>query len=150
MPRIFNTYGPRIRADGLYGRALPRFILQALRNEPITIYGDGKQTRSFCYVTDTVRGILKFAISDSGKLVVNIGNPNQITILDLAKKIIKLTKSNSQFSFSSLMEDDPNKRCPDIQKAKQMLGWNPVVSLDEGITMTLKWIRVEHDLTPPL
>jgi len=142
MTRIFNSYGPRIRADGLYGRALPRFISQALRGEPITIYGDGKQTRSFCYVTDTIRGILKLAtIRGSGGLIVNIGNPNEMTILDLAQKIIQHTKSNSDIVFSPLMQDDPKRRCPSITRAKEILGWSPVVGLDEGLERTIIWFK---------
>ncbi|MGH2638914.1 MAG: GDP-mannose 4,6-dehydratase, partial [Rhabdochlamydiaceae bacterium] len=142
LPRIFNSYGPRIRADGLYGRALPRFILQALRNEPITIYGDGKQTRSFCYVTDTIRGILKLAtVSGTGGLVVNIGNPNEMTILDLAQKIIACTKSNSKLSFSPLMQDDPKRRCADISRAMEILGWKPLVTFDKGLTQTIEWFE---------
>lgn len=144
LPRIFNSYGPRIRADGLYGRALPRFVLQALRNEAITIYGDGKQTRSFCYVSDTVRGILKLAIApDQNGLVVNVGNPNEMTIIDLAQKIIKCTRSNSQFLYSPLMQDDPRRRCADISRARERLGWEPSVDFDEGLSRTVEWFQSE-------
>lgn len=142
MVRIFNSYGPRIRADGLYGRALPRFAKQALNGEPITIYGDGKQTRSFCYVTDTIRGILKLADpSREGGLVVNIGNPSEMTILDLAQKIIRYTKSGSKLTFSPLMQDDPKRRCPDITRAKQLLGWEPLIDLDAGLSRTIQWFQ---------
>lgn len=144
LPRIFNSYGPRIRADGLYGRALPRFISQALRNEPITIYGDGKQTRSFCYVTDTIRGLLKCAVNDAARgLVFNIGNQDELTILDLANKIIKAANSGSTLSFSPLMQDDPKRRCPDISRAKEVLGWRPSVSIDDGLKRTLAWFQLE-------
>lgn len=122
LPRIFNSYGLRIRDDGLNGRALPRFILQALCNEPLTIYGDGKQTRSFCYLSDTIRGILKLTLSMSDSLVVNIGNPDEMTILDLAGKIIECTKSRSKLTFSAMMQDDPLRTCADISKAKEILG----------------------------
>lgn len=141
LPRLFNSYGPRIRGDGLYGRALPRFILQALRNEPLTIYGDGSQTRSFCYVTDTIRGILKLSLLESDTVVVNIGNPNEMTILDLAKKIIDSTKSRSKLSYSPLMQDDPVRRCADISVARNVLGWEPMVSFDEGLDRTVKWFE---------
>lgn len=142
IARIFNSYGPRIRSDGAYGRALPRFISQALRNESITIYGDGKQTRSFCYVTDTVRGILKLAtIPRSDKSIVNIGNPNEITILDLADKITRNTKSSSKLSFLPLIQDDPRRRCADIARAKELLDWEPKVDLDDGLSRTIEWFR---------
>ena len=143
LPRLFNSYGPRIRGDGLYGRALPRFILQALRNEPLTIYGDGSQTRSFCYVSDTIRGILKLALSKRDTLVVNIGNPNEMTILDLAKKIIESTKSSSKLAYSPLMQDDPMRRCADISVAKEILGWEPLVNFDEGLGRTVKWFEAQ-------
>jgi len=142
LARIFNSYGPRIRADGLYGRALPRFIRQALKGEPITIYGDGNQTRSFCYVTDTIRGILKLSlIKNQSGLVVNIGNPNEMTILELAQKIIEKTGSESRLSFGPIMQDDPLRRCADIRKAREVLGWAPLVNFDDGISRTIDWFR---------
>ena len=144
MPRIFNSYGPRIRADGLYGRALPRFILQALKGEPMTIYGDGKQTRSFSYVTDTIRGILKLACySGEGGLVLNIGNPYEMTILDLALKIIRYSRSDSGLTFLPLMQDDPKRRCPEISKAKEILGWEPAIGFDEGLARTIDWFKLK-------
>lgn len=134
IARIFNTYGPGMRADGIYGRVVPRFISQALKNEPITIFGDGSQTRSFCYVTDQVEGLLRLASSDTaGGNVVNIGNDREVTVLDLAHAIRKITRSQSGMVFSPLPEDDPQRRWPDIGKAKALLGWNPKVSLEEGI-----------------
>ena len=144
LPRIFNSYGPRIRGDGLYGRALSRFIVQALDSKPITIYGDGKQTRSFCYVTDTIRGILKLACVPDGGLVINIGNPNEITVLDLAKRIVDCTKSSSALSFSPMMQDDPKRRCPDITNASKVLGWSPQIELGEGLQRTVEWFRSHH------
>ncbi len=142
MVRIFNTYGPRIRGEGLYGRALPRFISQALRGEKITIYGDGKQTRSFCYVADTIRGILKLScVPKQADLIVNIGNPDEMTVLDLAKKIKDYTKSRSELSFSPLMQDDPKRRCPDITRARHILGWQPTIGIDEGLTRTINWFE---------
>lgn len=141
LPRIFNSYGPRIKGDGLYGRALPRFIMQALNGKQLTIHGDGKQTRSFCYVTDTIRGILKLACVPEGGLVVNIGNPNEITILDLANRVLDYTQSDSTLSFSPLMQDDPKRRCPDISKASKVLGWSPQVELGEGLQKTIEWFR---------
>ena len=142
IARIFNSYGPRIRADGLYGRALPRFIRQAIRGEPITIYGDGTQTRSFCYVRETIRGILKLAsLGTEGGVVFNLGNPEEIAILDLAKKIVERTGSASTFKFLPLMQDDPRRRCPDISRAKDELRWEPGVSFDEGLSRTIEWFR---------
>lgn len=134
IARIFNTYGPGMRADGIYGRVVPRFIAQALNNEPITIFGDGSQTRSFCYVTDQVEGLLRLAGSDSaGGNVVNIGNDREVTILELAEVIRKITGSQSGTVFSPLPEDDPQRRWPDIRRAKTLLGWSPKVSVEEGI-----------------
>jgi len=141
LVRIFNSYGPRIRADGLYGRALPRFINQALSDEQITIYGNGLQTRSFCYVSDTIRGILKLAGHKDSGLVVNIGNPVEITILELARRIVELTNSKSSLTFAALMQDDPRRRCPDITIANSLLEWQPEVSLEEGLTKTIDWFK---------
>lgn len=134
IARIFNTYGPGMRADGIYGRVVPRFIAQALNNEPITIFGDGSQTRSFCYVTDQVEGLLRLAASDTaGGNVVNIGNDREVTVFELATLIRKITKSTSGLVFSPLLEDDPQRRWPDITRAKELLGWKPKVALEEGI-----------------
>jgi UDP-glucuronate decarboxylase len=142
IPRIFNTYGERIREDGIYARALPRFVKQTLNDEPITIYGDGKQTRSFCYVTDTLRGILKLATQEGidGE-VFNIGNLHEITILALAEKIIELTKSKSKVIHLAPMPDDPRRRRPDISKAVKILEWRPKVDLEYGLGRTVSHFR---------
>jgi len=134
IARIFNTYGPRMRSDGVYGRVIPRFIDQAKRNEPITIFGDGSQTRSFCYVTDQVTGLLTFAaLKGFGGEVLNIGNPHEFTILELAEHIIKLTDSTSISTFSPLPQDDPMRRLPDIAKAQRLIRFDPQVGLEEGL-----------------
>lgn len=142
VARIFNTYGQRIRADGAYARALPRFINQALRNQPITIFGDGAQTRSFCYVSDTITGILKLAAARklSGE-VLNIGNPHEVTINELAKTIIELTSAKSIITKSPPQPDDPRRRKPDISKAMRMLNWKPTVGLQEGLKRTIEWFK---------
>ena len=135
--RIFNTYGPRMQLND--GRVVTNFIVQALNNENITIYGDGSQTRSFSYVDDTVNGII--ALMESGHNdVFNIGNPNEITVNELATKIIQLTNSKSKLINKDLPEDDPKQRRPDINKAKNLLNWEPVVSLEEGLTKTIDWV----------
>ena len=138
--RIFNTFGPRLRPEGLYGRAVSRFIMQATEHKDITVYGDGSQTRSFCYVTDTIKGILYSLTNDTARgEVLNIGNPEEITILELANKIKKMTGSNSKIIFHPLPQDDPRRRFPDISKAKKMLHWQPEISLDEGLRRTISW-----------
>jgi dTDP-glucose 4,6-dehydratase len=134
--RIFNTYGPRMRLDD--GRALPQFMSQALRGEDITVYGDGSQTRSFCYVDDLVEGIYRLLLSDY-YLPVNIGNPQEISLLDFAKEIQALTGTRSKIVFEPLPKDDPKQRRPDITKAKQLLGWEPKVSRSEGLKITLEY-----------
>lgn len=140
--RIHNTYGSRLRADGNYARALSRFVVQALKNEDITVYGDGSQTRSFCYVADTVRGILLMLLSEKLKgEVINIGSPQEITVLELAKKIREIIRSKSKITFHPFLEDDPERRCPDISKAKRILDWTPTISLDEGLIRTIEWFR---------
>jgi UDP-glucuronate decarboxylase len=140
IPRIFNSYGPRLREDGLYGRAMSRFILQALTNEPITVYGDGKQTRSFCYVTDTVTGLLLLTASEKAKgEVVNIGNAHEVTILELAKKIKEITKCKSSVTFHPLPKDDPKRRCPDTRKLEKVVGWKPNIGFEEGLKRTITW-----------
>lgn len=140
--RIFNTYGPRMRADGIYGRVVPRFIVQALKGEPITVFGNGKQTRSFCYVTDQIRGILKLMLSERAKgEVVNIGNPEEITIIHLAEVIKELTGSDSPIEFHPLPPDDPPRRCPDITKARKLLGWEPLIGLRDGLKKTIEWFK---------
>ena len=142
IARIFNTYGPRIRMDGIYGRVIPRFISQALNGDPITVFGDGSQTRSFTYVTDQIEGLLRLASLDAARgQVINIGNVNEITVLTLAKKVIKLTGSSSTLSFHPLPEDDPLRRRPDVTRAKQLLEWEPKVPLEKGLVRTIEWIR---------
>ncbi len=134
--RIFNTYGPRMRKDD--GRAIPNFISQALADEPITIYGDGTQTRSICYVDDLVDGIYKLMHSDYRE-PVNIGNPSEMTILDLARKIIAVTESKSELVYKKAMLDDPKVRQPDITLARKLLDWEPKVSPDKGLRWTVEW-----------
>ena len=136
--RIFNTYGPRMQLND--GRVVTNFIVQALRNENITIYGDGTQTRSFSYVEDTVGGIISLMNSTEYD-VFNIGNPNEMTIGKLAEKIIELTDSTSEIKYLELPNDDPKQRKPDITKAKTKLNWEPKVNLDEGLAKTIKWVE---------
>jgi dTDP-glucose 4,6-dehydratase len=132
--RIFNTYGTRMRSHD--GRAIPNFIRQALANEPLTVYGDGSQTRSFCYVDDLIRGIVLLA--ESGEhLPVNLGNPGEFTILELAQTVIKVTGSKSEIVYEALPVDDPQVRQPDITRARQLLGWEPEIQLEEGLTRML-------------
>jgi dTDP-glucose 4,6-dehydratase len=138
IARIFNTYGPRMRLDD--GRALPNFMVQALKGENITVYGKGTQTRSFCYVDDLIEGIKKLLYSDEAE-PVNLGNPEEITILDFAKEIIDLTGSKSRIIFCSLPENDPKVRQPDITKAKTILGWEPRLSRQEGLRRTLQYFK---------
>ena len=140
--RIFNTYGPRMQLND--GRVVTNFIFQALQDNNITIYGDGSQTRSFSYVEDTVDGIISLMLSNEYD-VFNIGNPNEITVLELAQKIIELTNSKSEIVFKSLPSDDPKQRKPDISKAKSKLGWEPKVNLEDGLIKTIDW--VEYKLT---
>jgi len=140
VARIFNTYGPRMHPDD--GRVVSNFIMQALNDRPITIYGDGSQTRSFCYINDLVEGIVKFMSTDNsipGPL--NMGNPAEMTILDLATKIIEITGSKSELLFEELPLDDPRKRKPDITLARELLGWEPYISLDEGLKNTVDYFR---------
>jgi dTDP-glucose 4,6-dehydratase len=132
--RIFNTYGPRMRLND--GRALPNFVHQALTGKPITVYGEGKQTRSFCYVSDLIDGIYKLALSDE-HLPVNIGNPQEITILQFAERIREHFENAPAIIFEPLPQDDPKQRCPDISKAKRILGWEPKVGLQEGLQVTM-------------
>ena len=136
--RIFNTYGPRMQLND--GRVVTNFIVQALRNENITIYGDGTQTRSFSYVEDTVAGIISLMNSTEYD-VFNIGNPNEMTVGQLAEKIIKLTDSTSEIKYLELPNDDPKQRKPDITKAKTKLNWEPKVNLDEGLAKTITWVE---------
>ena len=134
--RIFNTYGPRMRKQD--GRAIPNFVNQALKNEPITVYGRGSQTRSFCFVSELVEGIYLLSASDIHD-PVNIGNPKEFTITELAKMILKLTKSKSKIVYKPLPMDDPKVRQPDITKAKKLLKWKPSIELEEGLRETIKW-----------
>lgn len=151
--RIFNTYGPRMRPDD--GRVVSNFIVQALANEPITIYGDGSQTRSFCYISDLIEGLIRMMDYETGDLSrekdytkpyvsgfpgpINLGNPEEVTILDIARRVVALTGSSSEVVFERLPEDDPKKRCPDITKARNHLGWSPAMSLDEGLKKTVEY-----------
>jgi dTDP-glucose 4,6-dehydratase len=140
IARIFNTYGPRMRRDD--GRVIPNFITQALEGRPITVYGDGNQTRSFCYVSDMVDGLekLMFAKGLSGE-VLNLGNPNEYKIIELAKKVKSLAGSGSEIVFRDLPKDDPARRRPEISKAEGRLGWVPKINFMEGIKETLKWFK---------
>jgi dTDP-glucose 4,6-dehydratase len=132
--RIFNTYGPRMRRND--GRAIPNFLSQALHGKPLTVFGDGSQTRSFCYVDDLIEGIFRLTMSDE-HMPVNIGNPNEMTLLELAHTIKRMTESDSEIVFEGLPEDDPKVRQPDITRARTILGWEPQVALEEGLRRTL-------------
>jgi dTDP-glucose 4,6-dehydratase len=134
IARIFNTYGPRMRPHD--GRAIPTFLRQALENKPLTVFGDGSQTRSFCYVDDLVRGLYALAASDE-HLPVNIGNPTEMSLLELAEAVIRVTGSQSEIVFQALPVDDPQVRQPDITRARQILAWEPEVSLEEGLRRTI-------------
>ncbi|MBA4387001.1 MAG: NAD-dependent dehydratase [Verrucomicrobia bacterium] len=136
--RIFNTYGPRMRAKD--GRVVPAFISQALKNQPCTVFGDGRQTRSFCYVSDLIEGIFRLAMSSQND-PVNIGNPHEMTVLDFAQKIIKLTGSKSKIVYKPLPVDDPRVRQPNISLARKILGWEPKVQVDEGLKKTIEYFR---------
>jgi dTDP-glucose 4,6-dehydratase len=136
--RIFNTYGPRMRLHD--GRVVPAFISQALKHKPITVFGKGKQTRSFCYVSDLIEGIYRLMLSDR-ELPVNIGNPSEMTVLAFAREIIRATGSRSKISFKPLPQDDPKQRRPDITKARKILKWEPKVGLAEGLKKTIAYFR---------
>jgi len=138
--RIFNTYGPRL--DVHDGRVISNFVNQALRNDPITVYGSGQQTRSFCYVSDLINGILKLALAgDSVVGPINIGNPNEFTVFELAQLVIEKTQSKSEIIFKDLPSDDPQRRCPDISLAKESLDWQPEVPLEVGIQYVIDWYK---------
>jgi dTDP-glucose 4,6-dehydratase len=140
MVRIFNTYGPRMRPHD--GRAIPTFLRQALQDKAITVFGDGSQTRSFCYVDDLIRGII--ALAESGEhQPVNIGNPDEFTLLELAEAVVEITGSKSKIVFEALPTDDPQQRRPDISRAKELLGWEPAVSLREGLRRTIEQAGAE-------
>ena len=136
--RIFNTYGPRMRIND--GRAIPNFLKQALTGKDLTVYGEGSQTRSFCYVSDLIEGIYRLLTSDQNN-PINIGNPNEMTIKEMADKILQATNSESKITYVPLPEDDPKVRQPDITRAKKYLNWEPVVGLDEGLQSTLKYFK---------
>ncbi len=138
--RIFNTYGPRMRLND--GRVLPAFMGQALRGEPLTVFGDGSQTRSFCYVDDLVEGIWRLLGSDE-RLPVNLGNPEEMTIRQFGEAVLKATGSNSEFTFKPLPTDDPRVRRPDISKARSLLGWEPSVNLEEGLGLTNRYFAAK-------
>jgi dTDP-glucose 4,6-dehydratase len=140
--RIFNTYGPRMRPND--GRVVSNFIVQALQNKPLTVYGDGLQTRSFCYVSDLISGIVALLCatpSEEVNMPVNIGNPEERTVRDLASKVLSITGSKSTLEFRDLPVDDPHVRCPDISRAKTILGWKPQVGVDEGLQRTIDYFR---------
>ena len=157
--RIFNTYGPRMRPDD--GRVVSNFIVQAIRGEDITIYGDGAQTRSFCYIDDLVEGMIRMMDYETGEHPrqhdytkphlsgfpgpVNLGNPFEVPVVELARKVIRLTGSASKLVFERLPEDDPRKRCPDISKAREFLHWEPKVAIDEGLRKTIDYFRDSND-----
>lgn len=136
--RIFNTYGPRMRLND--GRALPNFVYQALSGKPLTIYGDGKQTRSFCYVSDLIEGIYRLMMSEE-HLPVNIGNPQEITILEFAERVRQQFKNPPPIVFEPLPQDDPKRRCPEITKAKRILNWEPKVGLEKGLKLTIAYFQ---------
>ena len=138
--RIFNTYGPGMKSDD--GRVVSNFISQALENKPLTVYGDGSQTRSFCYISDMVEGIEKAMFHEKTKgEVINLGNPEEFTVMELAQRVQELTASGSEIVFQNLPEDDPSRRNPDISKAKSLLNWNPQVGLEEGLKKTIEYLR---------
>ncbi len=142
IARIFNTYGPRMRLDD--GRVVPNFVSQALRGQPLTVYDDGTRTRSFCYVSDLVEGLYRLLLSDVAD-PVNLGNPQEMRIIDFARLILQLSGSCSEIEFvrpkDERTADDPNRRCPDITRARTLLGWQPVVPVEEGLRLTIEWFR---------
>jgi len=151
IARIFNTYGPRMASDD--GRMIPNFILQARAGRGLTVYGDGSQTRSWCFVSDTVRGLMALMEQDWNRdvpgyrtsKVVNIGNPDERTVLDIAKHLIEISGSSSDIAFRELPQDDPRRRCTDIAKARDLLGWSPRVGLDDGLDLTWQWFSGNDD-----
>src|SRR5881398_2176806 len=141
--RIFNTYGPRMRLND--GRALPNFVFQALSGRPITVYGDGKQTRSFCYVSDLIEGIYRLMLCDE-HFPVNVGNPLEITILEFAERVRSYFPQAEPIVFEPLPQDDPKRRCPDIRKAKRLLGWEPKIQLTDGLRLTIDYFQKQYAL----
>jgi len=139
IARIFNTYGPRMAVKD--GRVVSNFIVQALRGEPLTVYGKGSQTRSFCYVSDLIEGLHKLMEAEDPGRPVNLGNPSEFTILELAELVLKLTKSRSAVAYRPLPQDDPTQRCPDISLARRTLGWEPKVKLEEGLQQTIEYFK---------
>jgi dTDP-glucose 4,6-dehydratase len=146
IARIFNSFGPKMRPHD--GRAIPTFLRQALQDKPLTVFGDGSQTRSFCYVEDEIRGLVALAESDV-HLPVNIGNPDEYTLLQLAETVIEVAGSRSEIVFEALPVDDPKVRQPDISRAKQLLGWEPRVSLADGLKRTIEQAGVERLVGSP-
>jgi len=147
IARIFNTYGPRldVKSTSQYGRIIVKFISQALNNQPVTVYGDGSQTRSFCYITDLIEGLFRLLLKPNiNGEIINLGNDEEISILKLAKLIIKLTESKSEIVFKPLPKDDPKRRRPDIGKAEKLLEWKPKVNLRRGLIRTIKWLQTDH------
>jgi UDP-glucuronate decarboxylase len=146
IARIFNTYGPRLDGLSSYSRVISRFVAQALENKDITVHGDGNQTRSFSYVTDTVTALLRFVDKRKlGGVVLNIGNPEEVTITQLAKIIRKMVASRSRITYAAARPDDPFRRCPEIRQAQRILKWRPKVSLDEGLHRTIKWFEASRE-----
>jgi dTDP-glucose 4,6-dehydratase len=145
LARIFNTYGPRMQPDD--GRVISNFIMQALRGEDVTVYGDGSHTRSFCYVTDLIEGILRLSRIEEA-FPVNLGNPSEETVLECARRIVALTASESEIRFDPLPQDDPPRRRPDIRQARRLLGWEPVVSFNEGLSETIAYFRALTEIQP--
>jgi dTDP-glucose 4,6-dehydratase len=141
--RIFNTYGPRLQLND--GRVISNFMKQALRGEPLTVYGDGSQTRSFCYVSDEVEGILRLAKANTPG-PVNIGNPTEFTILECARMVLRVTRSKSKIAYEPLPQDDPKQRRPDISKARALLGWEPKISLEQGLKLSMDYFRQAIEL----
>ncbi|MCD6194150.1 MAG: SDR family oxidoreductase [Candidatus Aminicenantes bacterium] len=139
IARIFNTYGPRMAIND--GRVISNFIVQALKNKPLTVYGEGQQTRAFCYVSDIIEGLVRLMNTENYYQPVNLGNPEEIKIIDLAKKIIELTGSSSSISYHPLPADDPIQRCPDISRARKILDWQPTVGLEEGLETTIQYFQ---------
>lgn len=139
IARIFNTYGPRMALND--GRVISNFIVQALQNQPLTIYGNGQQTRSFCYVSDIVEGLIRLMNTENYYFPVNLGNPQEITIIHLAETIINLTESTSSINFLPLPADDPQRRCPDISRAEKILQWKPTVDLKSGLEETIRYFK---------
>jgi len=142
--RIFNTYGPRMRLND--GRALPNFVYQALTGTPITVYGDGQQTRSFCYVSDLIEGIYKLSQSDE-HMPTNIGNPAELTIYEFAVRVLSYFPNAPKIVFEPLPEDDPKQRRPDISKARRLLGWEPKVALEQGLKLTIDFFKEQFTRT---